>query len=81
MASGLRIARLDDQRRVDREEEAGEVEGPECRDAHEGAREVELQQTAEQGLARSNVALRQRDGLDLLQLFEKSVCHGAPRRQ
>ena len=30
----------------------------------------------EQGLARPDVALRQRDGLDLLKLFEKSVGHG-----
>ena len=72
---------LHDERGVDRELEAEQVERPERGDAHAGPGEVELQQPSEQGLARPDVALRQRYGLDLLKLFEKSVGHGAPRRQ
>ena len=55
------MRRLDDQRRVDREEEAGEVERGEDGDARDGAGEVEPQQPAEQGLARADVALGQRE--------------------
>ena len=83
MRHGVRVTDrgLHDQRGVDREEQPGQVQRREDRDARDGSREVELQEPSEQGRARPDVALRQREGLNLLQLFQKSVRHGAPRRQ
>ena len=72
---------LDDERGVDGQLEARAGRARRgWRRATRAAGEVELQEVPEQGLAGPDVALRQRCGLDLLKLFEKSVRHGAPRR-
>ena len=71
---------LDDQSGVDGQLEAQQVERAEGGYADGAAGEVELEEVPEQGLAGPYVAFRQRCGLDLLKLFEKSVRHGAPRR-
>ena len=68
--------RLHEQSGVDREEQAGDVERGERHDAYDRASQVEAEQPPEHGLARPDVALGQREGLYLLQFFEKSVCHG-----
>ena len=57
---GAADRRLDDQRRVDGQQEPGEIERGERRDAHDGAAHVEAEQPAEQGLASPDVALGQR---------------------
>ena len=54
---GMAQGRLHEQRGVDREEEAGEIERREGGDARDGPGEVEPQQPSEQGLTRPHVAL------------------------
>ena len=53
-----------------------QVQRGECGDADDRSGKIELEEAAEQGHTRPDVALWQRDGLNLLELFEKSVRHG-----